>query len=285
MLHESHRDHRPRRAIENVEEFAAANTAPARAARVVRASIAASAVSAVGLLGFAAPGMAESATTTKPQPDITTTAGVAVEAFAARGAGTDRDAARAALSADDVATQAADRAAKLAEVSQSVNAVAQQSALESRAAGLDAATTKIQSESTRVLAQGNLFKPTAGGITSEWGMRFHPILHYSRMHGGVDMGGACGQPIWAAQDGVVVDRSSGGQSGNNIRLDHGKVKGVKLETAYLHMQSMSVKVGEKVKRGQQIGTVGNTGLSTSCHLHFSTYEDGSNVNPAKFLKG
>ena len=72
---------------------------------------------------------------------------------------------------------------------------------------------------------------------------------------GVDMGGACGQPIWAAQDGVVVDRSSGGQSGNNIRLDHGKVKGVKLETAYLHMQSMSVKVGEKVKRGQQIGTV------------------------------
>ncbi|MDO5534007.1 MAG: M23 family metallopeptidase [Propionibacteriaceae bacterium] len=133
---------------------------------------------------------------------------------------------------------------------------------------------------------GTLFFPTAGKIGSPWGMRKHPILGYTRLHGGVDIGGRTGQPIYAAEDGVVTKAAYGHNSGsgNNVRIKHGKVNGKNLETAYLHMTKLSVKAGQKVKRGQVIGTVGSTGLSTSPHLHFSVYVNGANSNPAPWLR-
>lgn len=129
---------------------------------------------------------------------------------------------------------------------------------------------------------GQLFWPTAGSISSPWGMRMHPILKYKRLHGGVDIGGRTGAPIYAAADGVVTKAANGynSGSGNNVRINHGKG----LETGYLHMHKIHVKVGQKVKRGQIIGTVGNTGLSTAPHLHFSVYVNGVNTNPAKYIK-
>lgn len=132
---------------------------------------------------------------------------------------------------------------------------------------------------------GKLQWPTAGSIGSRWGMRKHPILGYTRMHGGVDIGGRVGQPIYAAEDGVVTKAAHGHNSGsgNNVRIDHGKLSGKSVETAYLHMSKISVKAGQKVRRGQVIGTVGNTGLSTSPHLHFSVYLNGANSNPAPWL--
>lgn len=127
--------------------------------------------------------------------------------------------------------------------------------------------------------------PTAGSIGSKWGMRKHPILGYTRMHGGVDIGGSTGQPIYAAEDGVVTKAAYGynSGSGNNVRIDHGSLSGKAVETAYLHMHKISVKPGQKVKRGQVIGTLGNTGLSTGPHLHFSLYLNGANSNPAAWL--
>lgn len=132
---------------------------------------------------------------------------------------------------------------------------------------------------------GKLFWPTEGNIGSPWGMRFHPILHYVRMHGGVDIGAPTGQPIYAAADGVVTKAETGYNSGSgtNVRIDHGKITGKKLETAYLHMSKYVVKVGDKVTRGQLIGYVGSTGLSTSPHLHFSVYVNGTNSNPADWI--
>ncbi|MBB1494461.1 M23 family metallopeptidase [Propioniciclava sp. MC1683] len=129
------------------------------------------------------------------------------------------------------------------------------------------------------------FWPTEGEISSPWGMRLHPILRYTRLHGGADIGGAVGAPIYAVADGVVTKAAQGynGGSGNNVRIDHGQMDGQNIETSYLHMNSISVSDGQKVKKGQQIGTVGNTGLSTAPHLHFSVYVNGANSDPAPFL--
>jgi murein DD-endopeptidase MepM/ murein hydrolase activator NlpD len=116
-------------------------------------------------------------------------------------------------------------------------------------------------------------------------MRMHPILHYLRMHDGDDIGGKCGQPIYAAQSGVVVKAEMGynGGSGNNIRINHGDINGVNVETAYLHMTSYVVAVGQKVDKGTLVGHVGSTGLSTACHLHFSLYKNGRGSDPMEYI--
>ena len=73
-------------------------------------------------------------------------------------------------------------------------------------------------------------------------------------------------------------------SGHNVRIDGGKVGRVNLQTAYLHMNTIAVKTGQKVHKGELLGTVGNTGISTSCHLHFSVYVNGKGVDPVAYLK-
>ena len=74
-----------------------------------------------------------------------------------------------------------------------------------------------------------------------------------------------------------------GGSGNNVRIDHGTIQGKPVETSYLHMHTITVREGETVKKGQVIGSVGNTGLSTAPHLHFSVYVSGVNSDPAPYL--
>ena len=160
-------------------------------------------------------------------------------------------------------------------------------ALDSRTHELDATIAKISEQSKLLNDKSSFLMPTAGEFGSGFGMRLHPILHYYRMHNGQDIGGKCGQPIWAAQDGKVTkvapDGYNGG-SGHNVRIDGGKVNGAKLETAYLHMDKIVVKVGQKVHKGELLGTVGNTGISTACHLHFSVYKNGKGVDPVPYLK-
>ena len=146
-------------------------------------------------------------------------------------------------------------------------------------------TSAIDAEAER-LASIKFFWPTEGGINSPWGPRLHPILKYTRLHGGADIGGAVGAPIYAVADGVVTKAATGynGGSGNNVRIDHGVMEGEAIETSYLHMNSLDVSVGQKVKKGQKIGSVGSTGLSTAPHLHFSVYVHGVNSDPAPYLR-
>ena len=128
--------------------------------------------------------------------------------------------------------------------------------------------------------------PTAGGVSSGFGYRVHPILKTRKLHNGADIGGACGQPIVAVRSGVVTraERSgSNGGAGHNVRVDHGPVGGAELETAYLHMDDVAVKVGQRVETGQRLGTVGSTGLSTACHLHLSLYKDGAGSDPLAYV--
>lgn len=130
---------------------------------------------------------------------------------------------------------------------------------------------------------GLLLPPVPGGIGSGFGMRFHPILHRWRMHAGVDLHAGCGDPIHAAAAGVVIGRSYDPASGNRLTIDHGLVGGHRLVTVYMHASSYSVGVGDRVRRGQVVGRVGDTGWATACHLHLGVKLDGKLVDPAGFL--
>jgi murein DD-endopeptidase MepM/ murein hydrolase activator NlpD len=129
---------------------------------------------------------------------------------------------------------------------------------------------------------GFLSRPSEGWISSEFGMRYHPILHYWRLHAGRDFAASCSTPIRAAANGVVISAGWGGGYGNRIMIDHGIVRGVDLVTTYNHMSRYAVH-GGRVARGQIIGYVGTTGSSTGCHLHFETYEDGVPKDPRRWL--
>ena len=107
-------------------------------------------------------------------------------------------------------------------------------------------------------------------------MRRHPILGYSRMHRGIDFKAGYGTPIYAVTDGTVSIAGRNGGHGNYVKLTHGGG----LQTGYSHMSRIAVSRGERVKRGQVIGYVGSTGLSTGPHLHYEMFRGGANVNPS-----
>jgi murein DD-endopeptidase MepM/ murein hydrolase activator NlpD len=124
--------------------------------------------------------------------------------------------------------------------------------------------------------RGGMARPTAGPVTSTYGMRRHPILGYRRMHSGMDFGGGYGAPIYAVTDGVVMIAGRHGGFGNYVRLNHGNGLG----SGYGHMSRIAVAPGQRVGRGQLIGYIGSTGLSTGPHLHYELYRNGAPVNPA-----
>jgi murein DD-endopeptidase MepM/ murein hydrolase activator NlpD len=126
---------------------------------------------------------------------------------------------------------------------------------------------------------GELYWPTSGAIVSGFGYRTHPVYGTTRFHSGVDIGGACGQPIFAAEDGTVISAGYNGGYGNATVIDHGNG----LSTLYGHQSSLSVSSGQTVSRAQQIGLVGTTGLSTGCHLHFEVRVNGAPVDPVPYL--
>ncbi len=130
-----------------------------------------------------------------------------------------------------------------------------------------------------IVGSGGWTWPTAGGVASGFGQRLHPILGYYRMHSGLDIGGAMGQPIWAAHDGIVSSAGWNGGYGNTIILGHGG----STTSLYAHMSGFSVGAGEYVTAGQLIGYVGSTGLSTGPHLHFEVRINGVPVDPAPYL--
>jgi len=112
-----------------------------------------------------------------------------------------------------------------------------------------------------------------------YGMRFHPILHYWRMHKGVDLTAAQGTPIYAAGDGIVVEAEHAGNGfGKVVKISHG----FGYLTVYAHCSKLLVRPGQKVKRGDVIAEVGSTGLSTCSHLHYEVHVNGNDVNPVNF---
>ena len=117
--------------------------------------------------------------------------------------------------------------------------------------------------------------PVHGHLTSGFGERFHPILGYERFHAGVDLGAAAGTPIVAAADGKVVSAGWAGGYGRLVAVLHAGG----IETKYGHMSRIAAYPGEQVRRGDVIGYVGSSGLSTGPHLHFEVTKNGRPVNP------
>jgi murein DD-endopeptidase MepM/ murein hydrolase activator NlpD len=117
--------------------------------------------------------------------------------------------------------------------------------------------------------------PAAGPITSGFGYRYHPILHFSRFHAGIDIGAGWGSPIVAAAGGQVVAAGWAGGYGREVRIAHGGG----LTTVYGHMSGIVASPGSFVRQGQLIGYVGSSGLSTGPHLHYEVRRDGVPVNP------
>ncbi len=118
-----------------------------------------------------------------------------------------------------------------------------------------------------------------GQIISGFGLRFHPILKYRRMHTGIDISAPKGTPIYATGDGVIA--KSGRESGYGLTciINHG----FGYQTLYGHMSSIRVHEGQKVKRGEVIGYVGSTGLSKAPHVHYEVILNGNKVNPVFFF--
>ena len=123
--------------------------------------------------------------------------------------------------------------------------------------------------------------PGFNRITSQFGMRMHPILGYEKLHDGTDISGAGinGTPILAAYSGTVVLAQSYWGYGNCVKIDHGG--GV--VTLYAHASAILVSVGQQVNAGDTIALVGSTGNSTAPHLHFSLIIKGDFVNPLDYV--
>jgi murein DD-endopeptidase MepM/ murein hydrolase activator NlpD len=130
---------------------------------------------------------------------------------------------------------------------------------------------------------GHLDRPGRGFITSPYGMRMHPILHYVKLHTGTDFSVADGIS-YAADDGVVLITEFNVAYGNMTVIDHGTVGGVHMTTLYAHQAAFGVHPGDIVVKGQPIGVIGATGYATGPHLHFEVRINGSPVDPAPFLK-
>lgn len=143
----------------------------------------------------------------------------------------------------------------------------------------------IEEAKRKGIYTGTFIWPAKGPITSEFGMRFHPILHIWRLHDGIDIGIPTGTPIKASADGVVTYVGALTGYGNVVILSHM----ANFSTLYAHLQRAVVKEGQSVKQGQIIAYSDNTGWSTGPHLHFSIYkidiETGKStpVNPRDYL--
>lgn len=122
--------------------------------------------------------------------------------------------------------------------------------------------------------------PVKGEISSPFGMRIHPITGESAFHSGIDIRTPSGTPVKATADGIVAFSDWRGDAGYCVVLEHGHG----FTTVYAHNTSLKVKVGQRVRRGEQIALSGSTGESTGPHVHYEVWKEGSHVNPAPYLK-
>lgn len=117
-------------------------------------------------------------------------------------------------------------------------------------------------------------------VASGFGYRIDPVYKTRRFHAGLDFTAPVGTPIYATADGVVKEAGyNTGGYGNNVVINHG----FGFETLYAHMYKIKARVGQKVKRGEVIGYIGNTGKSTGPHLHYEVHKKGQPVDPIYYF--
>ncbi len=123
--------------------------------------------------------------------------------------------------------------------------------------------------------------PAVGRLTSRYGSRVHPIFNGIRKHEGIDISAPRGTPVVGTADGKVIFARWKLGYGQAIEIDHGYDH----RTFYAHLSSIKVRQGQHVKRGEIIGLVGNTGVSTGPHLHYEVKVSGKSKNPLNYILG
>lgn len=129
-----------------------------------------------------------------------------------------------------------------------------------------------------------LVYPGTGTTTSPFGMRYHPVLHYVKLHTGLDLSVGDGL-VYAAADGVVLSSSWNNAYGNLTVVGHGVSDGKQVTTWYAHQSQTLVHAGDKVRAGQVLGVIGATGYATGPHLHFEVRLDDEPIDPIPALAG
>ncbi len=135
-------------------------------------------------------------------------------------------------------------------------------------------------EQKSILAATPSIWPVKGWVTSDFGMRESPFSAGVEFHKGMDIATRRGKEIVATADGLVTEASYHSQDGNMIRINHGHGLG----TTYSHLSKITAKEGMRVKRGDVIGYVGDTGRSTGSHLHYSVLVNSVPVNPRRYFR-
>ncbi len=156
---------------------------------------------------------------------------------------------------------------------QSLNQKAQ--SIESNLSSLVSAVDNLGME----LAQKPSIMPTRGWVSSGYGMRVDPFTGQMQMHWGIDISTDTGNPIFATADGIVIKAQTDKYLGNNVWISHGD----KFTTVYGHMSRFAVRAGQKVKRGDVIGYIGQTGKAVGPHVHYEVHVDGKIVNPFNYI--
>ena len=135
-------------------------------------------------------------------------------------------------------------------------------------------------EQKSILAATPSIWPVRGWVTSEFGVRESPFSSGVEFHKGLDISTRFGKEVVSPADGLVIVSAYDSQDGNFIKIDHGR----SLATGFAHLSRRAVKQGMRVKKGDIIGYVGDTGRSTGSHLHYAVFVNNVPVNPRKYLK-
>lgn len=154
--------------------------------------------------------------------------------------------------------------------------------IEERAGQLAQTLDRVEArldEQLRWISSVPAITPARGILTSGFGTRRDPITRGRGNHQGVDIAAAPGAPVRAAADGLVTRASRQGGLGKAVFLSHG----YGLSSRYGHLSEIDVEPGQRVRRGDVIGRVGNTGRSTGYHLHYEVHLDGKPVDPLVYL--
>jgi murein DD-endopeptidase MepM/ murein hydrolase activator NlpD len=171
-----------------------------------------------------------------------------------------------------------DKIAKSKEIVKKLEA--QEDEMLKRSKSLESQIKALQQKGTKY-SGGIMLWPSNSStmITSAFGNRYHPVTGVYKMHTGIDIGAAYGTSILAANKGTVIVAGWDNAYGNCIIIDHGGG----ITTLYGHSSKLCVSVGQTVSKGEVIGKVGSTGLSTGPHLHFEVRKNGAPVNPLSYV--
>lgn len=157
---------------------------------------------------------------------------------------------------------------------------ARDQAMEAQIARIDHSVERLH-ELTASIARLPLTMPLFGGyITSGFGPRVDPFTKKTAMHSGLDFAAKPATPIFATLPGRVTRAGDKGPYGLMVEIDHGNG----FRTRYAHLATVGVKVGQKVRFQQQLGTIGSSGRSTGTHLHYEIWLDDKVIDPKKFIE-